>query len=95
MASEGFNRLKARGAIEDNWQETQRLFEKLKATGRCPELIDDDDTIEIDHDRRLPQGIWFSLCDDEGKILVHDDYDIIGEWFSENAFFVLCMENNK
>jgi hypothetical protein len=89
------NKLQTRGAIDDNWEETQRLYEKLKGTGRCAETVLGDWEEYSDVDPPEPQGVWFCLDHRGGKVVIHDGSDGIGEWFSENKFFVLCMENHK
>jgi hypothetical protein len=90
------NRLKSRGAIDDNWEETVRLYERLKETGLCREPQSDfrpDDDCEKEND-----GVTFMLDKHEGVIDIRDGeshWGAIGTWTSEGGFFVLCMENCK
>jgi hypothetical protein len=90
------NRLKSRGAIDDNWEQTQQLFDRLKVTGRCRERKRDDDGRNLLESE--PEGVTFTLDDHDGAVDIRDDHSNwgpIGNWTSEAGQFVLCMENHK
>jgi len=77
-------RLKSRGSIEENWEQTVRLYQRLAGAGYCGEEAVGD--------------VGFSLDEHEGIIRIYDcasDWGPIGSWTSEGGFYVLCMENHK
>jgi hypothetical protein len=97
-------RLKSRGSIDDNWEETLRLYDRLADAGLCPsrafgqEAEEEDTDPDDENDGNNWVGVTFSLDEHEGNIDIYDsasDWGPIGTWRSEAGFFVLCMENHK